>query len=223
MQEGPASWTPDGTQILFYAAGADANYNLYRQPPSMPTGTQRVQLTHFALGSGCPSFNNTHDRVSVSSTGEIVWQCAMQIEVTSADGSTTTTIHTVPASPPLFTELHGASWSPDGQRIAFMVLLRATYSGGGPGERQQAQIKTVDRQGQNETVVATVSSSGLQDIGGENDIYSLCWTLDGSRLFFNVGDGNAQAHIWMVNADGTALTQLTTAANVWDQSVSVFH
>jgi Tol biopolymer transport system component len=225
-QEGPASWTPDGSQILFYSRGSDEASNLYRQPPAMLAQTQRVQLTHFtSSASVCPMFDDTSDRVSVSSaTGQIVWQCDRQIEVTSADGSTTMTLYTLPAMPPNFTELHGASWSPDGTRIAFMVLLRATDSAtGGSGERQQVQINSIDAQGQNETLIATVPSSGLQEPGGENDIYSLCWSLDGSRIFFNVADGNPQAHLWMVMADGTALLQLTNAANVWDQSPSSSH
>jgi Tol biopolymer transport system component len=223
-QEGPPSWTPDGQQIFFYASVLNAaktqlNTNLYRQPPVMPTASQRVQVTNFPNTGQCPTFSIPTDRVSISSSGQIVWNCLGNIELTAPDGSTTTAIYTLPAAAPLFTELHASAWSPDALRIAFLVLVRAG-SNGAPGERQQLLVKTVDAQGQNESVLATVASSGLQDLGGQNDIYSLCWAADGSRVFFNVADGNTQAHIWVVNADGSGLTQVTDATMVWDHSVS---
>jgi Tol biopolymer transport system component len=220
-QEGPPAWTPDGQQILFYANTSNIalDVNFYRQPPA-PGASQRVQVTNFqSTTSQCPSIASYTDRVSVAPSGQIVWDCAGNMEVTAPDGSTTTAIYTLPTAAPMFSELHASTWSPDGQRIAFLVLVRASLNAG-PGERQQMLLKTVDPQGQNELVLATVASSGLQDLGGQNNIYSLCWAQDGSRIFFNVPDGNAQAHIWVVNADGSALTQVTNASMVWDHSVS---
>lgn len=218
-QEGPVAWTADGTQVLYTGytlTGQDGNWNLYRQLP-LPVGTTPiVQVTNFSNTSGCPTFDFNNDRVSAATTGALVWACPPHIELTSADGSSTNAIYTLPSLAPLYAELHAATWSPDAQRIAFLVLTRTAQD----GPRQQVIIKTVDAQGQGETTVATVSSSGQEDIGGENDIYSLCWSPDGSHIVFDVPDGDAQAHLWVVQADGTGLAQVTSAPGVWDHSVS---
>jgi Tol biopolymer transport system component len=225
-QEGPPSWTPDGLQIVFYAAAQAGNNNLYRQPPVMPTASQRVQITSFSsTTNACPTFNVAEESVSVSPSGSFVWVCYLtNIEVTAPDGSATTAIYTLPPMNPILTELHASSWSPDGQRIAFLVLIRASSSmNQGIGERKQVLLKVIDPQGKNEQLLSTVASSGIADIGGQGNVYSLCWAADGSRIFFNVPDGtdgNEQAHIWVVNSDGSGLTQITNASGVWDHSVS---
>ncbi len=224
-QDGPPSWTPDGLQIAYYASAQIGSENFYRQPPVMPTGAQRVQITNFPpTATSCPVIAEYTDRVSISISGQIVWICAASIELTAPDGSLTTAIYTLAASTPPYTELHAATWSPDGLHIAFLELFRAAYTAGpGPGERKQMVLNVVDALGQNPTVLATVASSGLQDLGGEDNINSLCWAADGSRIFFNVPDGtdgNEQAHLWAVNADGSGLIQVTHAAGVWDHSVS---
>ena len=74
--------------------------------------------------------------------------------------------------------------------------------------------------GTNASVVATVPASGSMEIGGFADVYSLCWSADGARFVFSVPDGDPQSHIWVVNVNGSELTQVTSAPGVWDFSVS---
>ena len=39
--------------------------------------------------------------------------------------------------------------------------------------------------------------------------YGQSWSSDGARLAFTRFDENHLVHVWLVNADGTGLTQLT--------------
>lgn len=208
-QEGPPSWSPDGHEIFFFS-----NETLYRQPPILPTGSERVPIT--TLSGTCQSLENDGP-VSVSTAGQIAWACnGSVIEVTSPDGSTTTAVYTVPTQTTGTMRLFAPAWSPDDKRLAFLEITGVAPN----GPRQKVLVKTIGNQGDNELLLATVPASGSLEIGGENNIFSLCWTADGSRVVFNVPDGDPQSHIWVVNADGSALTQVTSAAGVWDASVS---
>jgi Tol biopolymer transport system component len=222
-REGPASWTPDGRELFYYAAGPDWVYNLYRQPADATAAGSRVQVTRFtgSCGSQCPPLvGDLTGRVVASSSGQIAWATARSIELTAADGSTTEAIYTLPAAPAgTVVTVHAPAWSPDAEHIAFLTLVSADANGDA-GERRQVIVTVIDAAGGNESVVATVPASGSVEIGGYSDIYSLCWTPDGSQFVFNVPDRDPQSHLWVVNADGSALTQVTSAPGVWDMSVS---
>jgi len=107
----------------------------------------------------------------------------------------------------------------DGNHVAF-VTLAGVLANGIAGERQKLSIAVIDADGTNGSVVATVPASGSMEIGGFADVYSLCWSADSARFVFSVPDGDPQSHIWVVNVDGSELTQVTSAPGVWDFSVS---
>jgi Tol biopolymer transport system component len=220
-QEGPPTWTPDGHQLVFYASNS-----LYRQPPIVPIGSERVTIASLSgvitPGVKCESLDNFWTgRVSVSSSGQTVWACAgSSISVTSPDGSTTTAIYAVPTQPAgTFRKIYAPAWSPDDKRIAFLEITGAgVYAFG--GVRQSVSVKSIDNQGRNELLLATVPASGAREIGAADNIYSLCWSADGALLVFNVPDGDVQSHLWVMNANGSAPMQITSAIGVWDASVS---
>jgi Tol biopolymer transport system component len=222
-QEGPASWTPDGRELVFYAAESDWVYNLYRQAADKSAASSREQITHFSgsCGGQCPLLSSdATGRVSVSPSGQIAWTTGSTIELTEPDSGATQAIYTLPPDAPATSAaLYAPVWSPDGSHLGFVTLVRAQASGV-PAERQRLVVTVIDAEGTNQSVVAAVPASGLLDIGGYSDVYSLCWTADGARFVFNVPDGDPQSHLWVVNVDGSALTQVTSAPGVWDLSVS---
>ena len=55
---------------------------------------------------------------------------------------------------------------------------------------------------------------------GQNDI-SVCWSPDGSKIAFNKKEeGDFISHIYIINSDGSGLTQVTFAEGVTDRSIS---
>ena len=111
------------------------------------------------------------------------------------------------------------SWSPDGTRLAFVETTSdsaTNYSEIG------FAVKIMNADGSNVTIVATRAGSNAHVLSGwigPNNL-SLCWTPDGSRLVFTVPESELIGHIWVVQADGTGLAQLTSAPGAWDRSVS---
>jgi len=85
------------------------------------------------------------------------------------------------------------SWSPDGARIAYSLNAGAN-----------AGIWTIDR--------ATAPNEALQvTTGGE--MWELSWSPDGTKFGFAMDVGNpAQEELWVVNVDGSGLTQLNVDA-----------
>jgi TolB protein len=95
-------------------------------------------------------------------------------------------------------------WSPDGSRIAFEH---------GPTQPARGTpsplIYTVNANGRglNALVACTRGCAGQQ---------SPAWSPDGSKIAFSSG-GRTHEEIWVVNADGTALQQITRPSGFYDQ------
>lgn len=79
----------------------------------------------------------------------------------------------------------------------------------------------MDAEGGGGRTIAGVPVHGevLGEIGQSNAI-SLCWMPDNSHSVFNVPESTYVSHRWLVRADGSGLTQLTTALGAYDFSVS---
>jgi len=48
----------------------------------------------------------------------------------------------------------------------------------------------------------------------------LCWSPEGDKLLFNIPEEGDISHLYLINADGSNLTKVTTAQDVYDCSVS---
>jgi len=226
-QEGPPSWTPDGTKIV--VAGWPANslvYQVYSQS-AVTNPSDQTQLTNFSATPGvpfsCPVIIDNQIRVSISSQGTLAFACLMsEIDVVSAAGSVSASYKPSHADRSHWPNLFAAAWSPDGAKVAFIEttsdvdanLLVSSYA-----------IKVMNADGTNVTTLAATPIAAAANVhpgGGWNgpNNFSLCWMPDGSRLVFTIPDTELIGHLWVVRADGTGLTQLTSAPLVWDRSPS---
>lgn len=104
-------------------------------------------------------------------------------------------------------------WSPDGDRIAFM---RGWDSG-------VLDIFVMDADGGNLRSVASVAMApNTRQFNWlpQFQPLALCWSPDGTKLLFNKIDGDYCLHLYVMNADGTDISQVTFANSVTDRSVS---
>jgi tol-pal system beta propeller repeat protein TolB len=93
-------------------------------------------------------------------------------------------------------DAEGATWSPDGDRIAFSK--RDLERGSGDVTDYQTDIYVMNPNGSDET--------RLTDLAGEET--SPTWAPDGKQIAFSTSKG-AEGDIYVVNSDGAQLTRLT--------------
>jgi Tol biopolymer transport system component len=224
QQEGAPTWTPDGARIVVAAGGVGAVvYNIYSQSPIANPGDQ-TQLTNFSTTSGtCPTMLGSGDfRVATSPQGRMAFACSVgEIDV-STNGTFTASYLPTRPDRRRWTNVYSPAWSPDGALIAF---IETTSDSATNYSLLGVAVKVMNGDGSNVATLANVPTApGSNAIAGGgwaglNNI-SLCWMPDGSRLVFNVPESQQVGHLWVVRADGTGLSQLTTGPGAWDRSVS---
>jgi Tol biopolymer transport system component len=224
--EGAPAWTPDGSRIVVPAGVNTGTFNVYSQSP-VANPADQAQLTQFTVVPGtpftCPILTGpAESRVAVSAQGRMTFACLYgEIDV-STSGTFSTAYKPARTDRRRWPNVFAPSWSPDGARIAFIETTSdsaANYAVFG------FAVKVMDADGSNVATLANVAiplASNVVAGGvwlGLNNL-SLCWMPDGSRVVFNLPEGQLIGHLWVVRADGTGLAQLTSAPGVWDRSVS---
>jgi Tol biopolymer transport system component len=224
--EGVATWSADGSKLVLpIAQGAHPNF--FSQSPVV-NATDLTQLTHFTSGPGglltCPYLFGFEDAPSISSQGRIAFNClAAQIDVLATDG-TLAAAYVAPRSDRSgFAGVYMPQWSPDETKIAFLELT--WNADGAPPYVNGYALKLMNPDATNVTTIASGAidpAAKVQPGGGWAGPHnlSLCWMADGSRIVFTIPEAQLVSHLWVVKADGTGLTQLTSAPDVSDRSVS---
>jgi len=194
------SWSPDGTQVLF---STQISYSPQSWAPSTvrkmnADGTGMEILFGYY---GVPSENHEYFYNDWSPDGTKIAfcygptpsnDCDTDIYVCNSDGT---------GRAPLTTDLAGnvwPAWSPDGMKIAF-AKERACLSG-------DRSIYVMDADGSNPINLSAVNGKPMQD--GISDLGPR-WSADGTKICF-YSNRSGRYHIYVMNADGTGIIQLTT-------------
>ena len=185
VEDRDPTWSPDGSRIAF-ARGPYGSAEIYVMNAS---GENAARLTEIATDDYGPAWSPDGTRIAFVSTRD----GNAEIYVMNADGTSPVRLTSDNAydSDP--------AWSPDGSRIAF-----GSNRGGIGG-----------------IWVMNADGSGLRRLTSNNPDcgFDVCpgdwqpaWSPDGTRIAFSHGSssgGYEYRHIFIVNADGSGLTQLT--------------
>jgi TolB protein len=201
-QEFYPSWTPDSQKILFIANEFEQYKTVaYIQSP-IPNPPDRTAIKTFAYASG------PNSRLSVSNNNRLVFSLMGKgIYVMNIDGTNVEELI-------LGTNYYSPVWSPNGSQIAFLSVYTDSA-----GHYSSINVMLMNSDGSNPESVTQLNAQGYGEWAGRND-NTICWSPDGTKLLFNKHDGDLESHIYIINVDGSSLTQVTFAKGVTDRSLS---
>jgi Tol biopolymer transport system component len=187
--DAPPSWSPDGTKLAFTTTN-DADIAVAKAD-----GSGRTLLIQDATRDVAPSWSPDGSQIAFfrGNFGQF------SLYVIRPDGSGLHQLSQTPADtsvPP--------AWSPDGTHLLFGGTEYAGYSRLGPYYRNNVYVVGTDGAGERR-----LTDSSSLDAGS-----SPVWSPDGRRIAFvsRRGYENAFRQLFVMNADGTCETQVTTSS-----------
>jgi Tol biopolymer transport system component len=201
------SWMPDSSQILFWLLSPQPS--LYRQSP-IPNPVDRTLIKTF-------SYEGTklwvlYGPFSVSQNLKLTFAAYFSLSLQGIytmdiDGSNLIKIASDQTG-----SFYSPAWSPDGQKIAYLLYFR-DYG------YTSLELIVMNADGSNPQSLANFETENVTGYG--HAAISLCWSPDGSKIAFNKKEeGHLVSHIYIINSDGSGLTQVTFAEGVTDGNIS---
>jgi Tol biopolymer transport system component len=214
-------WSPSGSRIAFESSrvldGADAaiatvtNIWLMNADGSGPIALTKLMATN--VSSVGPVWSPDGSKIAFLSTRALDGSDTLDTNsianlwVMNADGSGAAPLTRLTAA---FTDISSPVWSPDGSKIGFS------------SSRALDGSDAVDTNGDSNAWVVNADGSGATPLTRLTALFAessfSAWSPDGSKLFFvssRALDGsdhnapNSTFNIWVMNADGSAVTPLT--------------
>src|SRR5215203_6769564 len=194
-EEHRPAWSPDGSKIAYdsYHPVPSGNFDIYVMNAD---GSNKTNLTNTpGVGDGVqeldPDWSPDGSKIAFDRSSDSGNTSA--IYVMNADGSGVTQLTPAGGSE------RRPSWSPDGSKIA--------YDGYYPLDSGNFDVYVMNADGSSQTNLTNTPGmgNGVQELDPD-------WSPDGSKIAFDRSSdsGNTSA-IYVMNADGSGVTQLTTA------------
>ncbi len=187
--DAPPSWSPDGTKLAFTTTN-DSDIAVARAD-----GSGRTLLIQDATRDVAPSWSPDGSQIAFfrGNFGQFF------LNVIRPDGSGLHQLSQTPADtsvPPV--------WSPDGVHLLFGGTQPVGYSRFGPYYRNDVYVVGRDGVGERRLTDSSSLDAGSTPI----------WAPDGSRIAFlsRRGYENPYRQLFVMNADGTCETQVTTSS-----------
>ena len=208
-KNGSPSWSPDGSQIVFYS-NRHGNDEIYVMNAD---GSDVTRLTTSPASEGYPVFSPDGSKISFDTDRD----GNFEVYVVNADGSSPTRLTDHPLNDV------AASWSPDGSEIAFMSYRNEAFevrvmnadgsnqhgltaSGWFPVFSPDGSKIAYNDHNQIFVIDATGTDPSPRRLAESASLAS--WSPDGARIAFQSRrDGNQ--NVYLMNADGSDPTRIT--------------
>ncbi|RJP62212.1 MAG: hypothetical protein C4539_18535 [Ignavibacteriales bacterium] len=209
-QEACPTWLPDNNRIIFYSNLFNAGNGSYIPAYLYNCNTKSLSNVIDFVTIRYPQELSPRDIISVSKNDVCLISNYDGLCTFNLDGSKYKTILKRSAE----YSYYSATWSPDGNRIAFMAIKPDSSF-----HSKEMNIITINSGGGDSTKIYSTAENEESTWSGNNN-YSLCWSPDGNKILFNKREGNFTTHIYLINKDGTGLTKITSSSEVTDRSLS---
>jgi TolB protein len=192
-------WSPDGTRLAFdsdradpYPGYDDAFSDIFTMNPD---GTGLFKVTDSVGFSGDPGWSPDGSQIAFEADrGD--YPAEQGIYVADADGSN---LHRVTTLPPKFEIDLAPRFSPDGTQLVFTRYRGFRPLKSGKNSAENGAVFTVG-----------VDGSGLRRLTPwGNSANDADWSPDGTQIVFEAYPGNSFGDVYIVDADGKHLTNIT--------------
>ena len=188
----PFSWSPDGRKLAFIS-DPSGNFDIYVMALNGSNSTE--QLTKDSANDTRPLWSPDGQKIAFHSPRD----GDNEIFLMDADGG-----HLVQLTNNDVNE-YVSSWSPDGQKIAFVLRLDSTFD-------RDDEIYLMDVNGKNTTRLTdndTHDSSPVWSPDGQTIAFISTGGTSWVRIGANTYQSHANTNIYLMNADGSDVRQLT--------------
>jgi len=205
------SWSPDGETAYFWNVKF-GDYDHYILKAVGKDGLSLRPILDFnQLRPGTVSISSKNKISFVTNQGGSVGGNA-GIYICNADGSEL--VNTIP----LIEEevnFNSPVFSPDGNKLAYLKVWRSWTD----GSYQKIEVRALNMNTMEDGLIVSVPAGGssewnFPEIG--NLVY-LAWSLDGKKLLFNVPKADFVSYLFVVDVDGSNLTQVSKETEVSDR------
>lgn len=208
------SWNAAGTRIVFGESTSESiSVTMDRIVSQSPTPGAADRQVLWAASNPCefawdPRQSVTNDLVFLYSLEpQDPTNCPTKPHIARATPGGLAQILYTGAGPGVYSP----TWSPSGAEIAFFEIVSFDQAG-----FANFDLKRMADDGSNVRTIATLRDYGYR--GGPS--LSMCWPGDGSRIVFGLFDSVDASHVFAVTVADGNVTQITSAPNVNDYSVS---
>jgi Tol biopolymer transport system component len=198
------SWTFDSQNVIFYLMDSEYYTVLYSvNINNISTKNILYKSRDFNPSTPLSAFNFKN----------MVFSEVLGVKIFDSEIKNIITV----CEPQINNRVYTPCWSPDGKNIAFIIQKPGTeeseyYPVGG-------EIKIYDMLTTEIKTIYEWSCEKHIDWVGSNEL-SVCWSPDGEKLAFNKTGNELESHIYLINIDGSGLTQITSEPGVCDRSVT---
>lgn len=188
--DAPPSWSPDGSALAFTTTN-DSDLAIAKAD-----GSGRTLLVQDSTRDVAPSWSPDGSEIAFfrGSFGQFF------LYVIRPDGSGLHQLSQIPADPSV-----PPAWSPDGKHLLWGSNDPVGYTRWGPYYRNDVYVVGVDGVGERRLTDSPFLDAGSYPV----------WAPDGRRVAFlsSRGYGNPNRRLFVMNADGTCETQVTSAGD----------
>jgi Tol biopolymer transport system component len=190
--DGAPTWAKDGKRIAFMSTRQDPAGDIYIMNDD---GTGVTRMTDFAGTDDEPAWSPDGKQIAFVSTRDGVANQTTDLYLLTIDGRQVSRLTSEDVG------VHDPSWAPGGKQIAYHTLF----------DPNDAAVLTSD--------VFVLTLDGLlitrltDGPGNSGNDLAPSWSPDGKLIaYVNIRDGNRD--IYIMNADGTGASRLTTSTSI---------